>query len=77
MGLPLTDCDTYRHQPPDKVIGVGIFILGAQLWGVQLCGPQDFQYPIQGLCHRHRTAFLCLVYDIYNLNDERKNNYIC
>lgn len=65
----------YRHQPPHKVVCMGIFILGAQLWRVELSGPQDLQYPIQGLCHRHRAAFLGCINDVDYLDDEcRKGN---
>lgn len=39
----LTDVLAYRHKPPHKVICVGVFILGAQLRGVEFCGPQDLQ----------------------------------
>lgn len=54
----------HRHQPPHEVIRVGVFILGAQLWGVELSCPQDLQDPIQGLCHGHGTAFLRCIDDV-------------
>lgn len=60
----------YRHQPPNEVIRVRVFILGAQLWGVELSCPQDLQYPIQGLCHGHRAAFLRCIDDVDHLDDE-------
>lgn len=58
----------YRHQPPHKVICVRVFILGAQLWRVELCGPQDLQNPIQSLSHGHGTALLGSINDVDNLD---------
>lgn len=66
-----TKKQTDRHQPPDQVIRMGIFILGAQLWGVQLSGPQDLQYPVQSLRYRHRTALLCRINDVDDLDEKR------
>lgn len=64
----------YRHQPPHKVIGVGVFILGAQLWRVELRGPQDLQDPIQSLSHGHGTALLGRIDDVDNLDIQKHND---
>lgn len=61
----------YRHQPPHKVICVRVFILGAQLWRIELCGPQDLQNPIKSLSHRHGTALLSSINDVDNLDIEK------
>lgn len=62
----------YRHQPPHKVVGVWVFILGAQLWGIELRGPQDLQDPVQGLSHGHGAALLRCVDDVYDLKGKER-----
>lgn len=63
--------DTNRHEPPHKVVGVGVLLLGAQLWGVEFSGSQDLQHAVQGLCHGHGAALLRCVDDVYHLGVHR------
>lgn len=70
----------YRHQPPHKVVSVWIFILGTQLRGIELRGPQDLQDSVQGLSHRHGAALLCCVDDVDDLKggkiNKKKNKFL-
>lgn len=60
-------CSSYTHQPPHQVVGVGVILLGGELWGVKLGGPQDLQDAVQSLGHRDRAVLLGCVDDVYYL----------
>lgn len=61
-------CGTYGHQAANQVVGVRIFLFSTELRRIQLCRPQDLQHTVQRFGHRHRTALLSRIDDVYHLH---------
>lgn len=58
---------THRHEAPHQVIGMWVVILGHEVWGVELSGPEDVQHAAQRLHHGQWAVGLCRTEDVHHL----------
>lgn len=47
-----------------------VLVLGAELRRVEFCRSENLQHSVQSLSHRHRTALLSRVNDVYHLDEQ-------